>query len=134
MRFVQIIAGPDGTHDSGLAPGEYAYLEFSCEDLEYECRQVFLQVVLASDPETILAIINYGWEKESYYRKRLPWDRDAAKDIVRGSLDLTYTQSEHAEALLALFHQHVLDESYRMRLRRHYRLFREAVERRATAN
>lgn len=37
-------------------------------------------------------------------------------------------QSEHAEELLSLFQRHVLDEPYRLRLRRRYQLFRDELK------
>jgi hypothetical protein len=69
-------------------------------------------------------------EKESFYRKKMPWDPDEARGTVRGELDPLYEQSEFAEDFLELFQRVVLDEPYRLRLRRHYRLFREELARR----
>jgi hypothetical protein len=42
-------------------------------------------------------------------------------------------QSEFAADFLELFQQIVLDEPYRLRLRRHHRLFREELRRRGAA-
>jgi hypothetical protein len=50
------------------------------------------------------------------------------------SLDPINEQSEHAAELLALFQQRVLDEPYRLRLRRHHRLFHEELRRRGNAD
>jgi hypothetical protein len=52
---------------------------------------------------------------------------------VRGELDPLNEQSEFAEDFLDLFRRVVLDEPYRLRLRRHYQLFREELVRRRTA-
>jgi hypothetical protein len=90
-------------------------------------------VIARHRQDKILATINYGWEKESFYRKRLPWDPQAPRNIVRGSLDPLLEQSEHSADLLELFQQFVLDEPYRLRLKRHYRLFREELARRASS-
>jgi hypothetical protein len=109
---------------------EYAFLEHYCPDQSCDCRQVFFQVVAKNQPGRIFASINYGWEKESFYRKRFAWDLDAARQIVRGHLDPINEQSEFAAEFLELFKSVVLDEPYRLRLRRHYRLLREAVARR----
>jgi hypothetical protein len=94
---------------------------------------VFIEVVAAAQPGTVLASINYGWEKESFYRKRLPWDPNAGREIVRGVLDPINRQSEYAGALLDAFQKFVLDEPYRLRLRRHHRMFRQELARRARA-
>jgi hypothetical protein len=129
VRCIQVANAPGAPSHSRLPGGEYAYVEFYCEDLDCDCRRIFLQVIPRGSPETILASINYGWEKESFYRKRMPWDPDAPRQIVRGSLDPINRQSDCAEELLALFQKHVLDEPYRLRLRRHHQLFREELRR-----
>jgi hypothetical protein len=113
--------------ESDLPADEYLYLEFYCEDLQCDCRRVFLQVIARNQPERIFASINYGWETEEFYRKRLPWDPDAASKVVRGELDPMNEQSEFAPDFLELFHRFVLNETYRSRLRRHYRLFKDEV-------
>ena len=130
VRCVHLGAVPGVAPASGLSAGEYAFLEFYCEDLGCDCRRVFFQVIARHRQDQVLASINYGWEKESFYRKRLPWDPDAPRQIVRGSLDPINTQSEHAEELLELFQQRVLDEPYRLRLQRHHQLFRDELRRR----
>src|SRR5437879_3015729 len=99
VRCVHLGVVPGVTPTSGLSAGEYAFLEFYCPDLDCDCRRVFLQVIARHRQDKILASINYGWEKESFYRKRMSWDPDAPREIVRGSLDPINQQSEHAEAL-----------------------------------
>lgn len=116
-----------------LPAGEYIYLEFYCEDLDCDCRRMFLQVISPNESGRVLASINYGWEKESFYRKRMPYDPEAAPALVKGELDPINEQSEFAELLLKAFQQFVLDETYRLRVRRHHRLFREELARRAKA-
>jgi len=130
VRCVHLGAVPGVTPASGLSAGEYAFLEFYCEDLECDCRRVFFQVIARHLQDKVLASINCGWEKESFYRKRLPWDPDAPRQIVRGSLDPMNQQSQFAKELLELFQQSVLDEPYRLRLRRHHQLFRDELRRR----
>jgi len=134
VRCVHLSDVPGVAPGTTLPAGEYAYIEFYCPDLECDCRRVFLQVIGRHRQDQVLASINYGWEKESFYRKRLPFDPDAPRQIVRGSLDPLNAQSEHAEKLLELFRRFVLDEPYRLRLKRHYQLFREELRRRQDAN
>jgi hypothetical protein len=130
VRCVHLGAAPDGAPESDLPSDEYIYLEFYCDDLDCDCRRVFLQVISKGQPGKVFASIGYGWEKESFYRKRMPWDPDEAKGTVRGELDPLNEQSEFAQDFLELFRRVVLDEPYRLRLRRHYRLFREELARR----
>jgi hypothetical protein len=130
VRCVHLGAAPDGAPESDLPSDEYIYLEFYCDDLDCDCRRVFLQVIAKGQPGKVFASIGYGWEKESFYRKRMPWDPDEAKGTVRGELDPLNEQSEFAQDFLELFRRVVLDEPYRLRLRRHYRLSREELARR----
>jgi hypothetical protein len=133
VRCVHLGRAPEAAVESALPADEYAYLEFYCDDLNCDCRRVLFEVVAKDQPGKIFATINYGWEKESFYRKRMPWDPDGARGTVRGELDPLNDQSEFAEDFLDLFRRLVLDEPYRLRLRRHYRLFREELARRQSA-
>jgi hypothetical protein len=133
VRCVRLGPAADPVPEPGLLADEYIYLEFYCEDLDCDCRRVFLQVIAKGQPGKVFASIAYGWEKESFYRKRMPWAPDEAKGTVRGELDPLNEQSEFAEDFLDLFQRVVLDEPYRLRLRRHYQLFREELARRQAA-
>ena len=129
VRCVHLERSPDHAPETALRPDEYIYLEHYCDDLQCDCRRVFLQVISKGQPGKVFASISYGWEKESFYRKKMPWDPDEARGTVRGELDPLNEQSEFAEEFLDLFQRVVLDEPYRLRLRRHYRLFREELAR-----
>ena len=133
VRCVHLGPAPDAVSESALPADEYIFLEFYCDDLDCDCRRVFLQVIAKGQPGKVFASIGYGWEKESFYRKRMPWAPDEAKGTVRGELDPLNEQSEFAQDFLELFKRVVLDEPYRLRLRRHYRLLREELARRRTA-
>jgi hypothetical protein len=127
VRCVQLGPVEGVAGGSALPEDEYAFLEFYCADLGCDCRRVLFQVIAKNQPGKIFATINYGWEKEKFYRKRIAWDPDAGRKITRGELDPINAQSEFAGDLLELFRKIVLDEPYRFRLRRHYNLFREAI-------
>ncbi len=115
----------------GLPPDKYAYVEFYCAEPDCDCRRVALQVVGRSQPAKALATISYGWENEAFYRKQMPSAPEDARGVIRGELEPMLEQSEFAEKFLELFQNVVLDEPYRLRLRRHYRLFKEELARRA---
>jgi hypothetical protein len=119
--------------DQLLPPDEYVYVEFYCDDLKCDCRRVLLQVISKTNPDAALAWITFGWEKERFYRNLMPEDPEYVRATILGDLDPAMEQSELAEVFLHLFKTHVLDEPYRMRLRRHHRMFREEVARRAAA-
>ena len=133
VRCVHLGSAPDAAPEVTLPADEYLYMEFYCEDLNCDCRRVFLQVIAKGQPGTVFASISYGWEKESFYRKRMPWAPEEARGTVRGELDPLNEQSEFAQDFLDLFQRVVLDEPYRLRLRRHYQLFREELARHQAA-
>jgi hypothetical protein len=110
VRCVHLGAATETTPEPALPADEYIYMEFYCEDLNCDCRRVFLQVIAKGQPGKVFASLSYGWEKESFYRKRMPWDPDEAKGTVRGELDPLNEQSEFAEDFLDLFQRVVLDQ------------------------
>lgn len=128
VRCVHIGPSPEPISKSDLPPDEYVFIEFYCDEPGCDCRCVFLEVIRKGEPNRILASIQYGWEKESYYRNYY-FDDDEARRTVRGSLDAINEQSEFAEALLEIFQQVALDVPYSLRLRRHYRMFKEELAR-----
>ena len=133
VRCIHLGEAQGSASEPALPADEYAYVEYYCDDLECDCRRVFLEVIAKGQPGRIFASISYGWEKERFYRNQMQWDPDAARGTVRGELDPLNEQSEFAEDFLELFRRFVLDEPYRLRLRRHYQLFREAVATRQNA-
>ena len=131
VRCVHV--GPsDEPHADQLLPAdEYVYVEFYCDDLQCDCRRVLLQVISKTNPDAAHAWITFGWEKERFYRNLMPEDPEYVRATILGGLDPALEQSEQADTFLILFKKYVLDEPYRMRLRRHYRMFREEAARRA---
>jgi hypothetical protein len=112
---------------NGLPAAEYGFLEFYCNEPTCDCRRVLIQVRRADDPETTIATINYGWETEAFYARWLQGDREGAREICSAELDPLNAQSALAPALLSLFRGIVLsDAAYIARLKRHYKMFKEA--------
>ena len=78
-----------------------------------------------------MASINFGWEDEEYYRQKMPYMPEAAREITDASLDPINAQSPEAPELLSLFQEVVLaDPAYKARLKRHYELFRRSLRKR----
>jgi hypothetical protein len=108
-----------------LPPGEYGFFELFCIDPDCDCRRTILQVRSPQFPGRILATINYGWESEAFYNKRMPWDENAGREITSASLDPLNPQSELADALLDGFREYVRRDSFfPQQLKRHYKLFK----------
>src|SRR5512142_1112519 len=87
VRCVHVGVSPDPAAEAALPADEYVYLEFYCDDLTCDCRRVLLQVISKAQPDKVFASINYGWDKESFYRKKMPWAPDDARGTVRGEPD-----------------------------------------------
>jgi len=112
---------------AGLPAGEYGLLEFYCNEPTCDCRRVLFHVCRADRPNKVLATINYGWESEDFYTQWLHGDRESARELVEGDLDPLNPQSQLSPALLEVFRRVLLpDRAYVDRLRRHYRLFKDA--------
>jgi hypothetical protein len=55
VRCVHLQDMPGVPPGSALAAGEYAFVEFYCEDIECDCRRVFLQVIARHCQDKVLA-------------------------------------------------------------------------------
>lgn len=111
---------PEG---AAVPAATYGFLEFYCPDVRCDCRRVVISVV-AERGEKVVATLNYGWEKISFYRL---WSHDdeLAVQMAGVSLEPSGQQSKHAESILRLFRDFVLaDPRYKARIRRHYRMFK----------
>lgn len=106
-----------------LPDGEYGFLELYCDDSQCDCRRVLIQVIARSEPASAWATINYGWESEAFYFRRLG-NAELAKECTRPTLDPLNPQSPYAPAALRLFEIVVQDQAYVQRLQRHYALFK----------
>jgi hypothetical protein len=116
------------TEPGDLPVGEYGFMEFYCDEPGCDCRRVTISVLR---PETgwskIWATISYGWESADFYRK---WSRAGSDPVeMKGpSLDPLNAQSQYSSALLDLFRVVLESTEYVDRLKRHYRMFRDSVE------
>jgi hypothetical protein len=116
------------TQQRDLPDGEYGFLEFYCDEPGCDCRRVMFQVLR---PETgrskVWATIGYGWESPDFYRR---WSTAGCDPIeMKGpSLDPLNAQSQYSSALLDLFRFVLESTEYVERLKRHYRMFRDSVE------
>ena len=98
------------TPQGGLPAGRFGLLELYCDDPACDCRRVILQVRSETEPHTILATINYGWESVAFYTKWMHGDRQAGREIAQASLDPINPQSPLAPDFLRLFQTVVLKD------------------------
>ena len=116
------------TQHQDLPDGEYGFLELYCDEPGCDCRRVIIAVLR---PETgwskIWATISYGWESPDFYGKR----GGAASDPIQMKgpfLDPLNAQTSYSSALVNLFRVLLQSTDYVERLKRHYQMFRESVE------
>ncbi len=114
---------------SPLPVGEYAFLEFYCEDLACDCRRVQLQVTSRLEPSRPMATINFGWESAAFYTDWMHGDEEAGREIAAASLDPLHPDSEFADHFLDYFQDQMMtDRAYVARLARHYEMFKHALK------
>ena len=115
--------------DTELPKGNYALFESYCDEKGCDCRRVFLNIFSERRNE-LVAVIAYGWENSKFYAD---WFGDNDPRIIESlkgpSLNLASPQSDLAPILLDLVSKYVLnDKSYIERLKRHYHMFRDLIE------
>lgn len=113
--------------DPNIPDGKYYFLESYCDEPDCDCRRVFFSVI--SETNQILAVIAYGWENKKYYAQ---WMGENDPKIIRElkgpALNLASSQSKLAPAFLEKVKLILQDKHYLERLKRHYKLFRDLVE------
>jgi hypothetical protein len=121
-----------------LPAGEYAFMEFYCDDLNCDCRRTLIEVWSRPQNGQVVAHINFGWERRSFYEKWSVASREAARKMARetteAALDPIHPQAPYAPHLLRVFRQMIqMDPEYVARLKRHYDLFRKTLADAASA-
>ncbi|HPO48868.1 MAG TPA: SEC-C metal-binding domain-containing protein [Spirochaetota bacterium] len=124
------------TFESSKLPKDvYSLIELYCDEEECDCRRVFFEVFSKNSGE-LLAVICYGWEKKSFYED---WygrkDNKVMKELMGPSLNLGSPQSEYAETILEYVKEFLLiDKKYIERLKRHYRMFKDIIDKKYNEN
>ena len=118
----------------GLPAGHYGLVEMYCDEPGCDCRRVFFYIV-SSVREDVEAVVAYGWESPEFYARWLHDDDPTMIEELRGpALNLGSPQSRLAPAILEIVKNVVLrDSAYVDRLKAHYRMFRDKIDKRRTA-
>jgi len=122
-RVITAIADPE------LPEGNYTLIESYCDERGCDCRRVFLNIFSETRDEFV-AVIAYGWENSKFYAD---WfgdnDPQIIGDLKGPSLNLASPQSDLAPILLDKVNKYILkDKSYIERIKRHYHMFRDLIE------
>jgi hypothetical protein len=101
--------------------------EFYCTDSDCDCRRVVVQFLPRDGPFHVAASINFGWEKEKYYRT---WSRhtDLWREMAGATLDPLLEQGPKKALFLKAFKQIIEDRTLVAAFRRHYALVKAGLE------
>lgn len=114
-----------------LPKGEYGFVELYCIDSKCDCRNVYIQMINPEHTEP-LATISYGWERLKFYEG---WMGSKSEDVIHSFKGPALTLGRHsnyAPTLLELFTEVIIeDDSYVERLKKHYKLFKNEINKRA---
>ena len=126
-RSVSFLPGEGG----GLPAGGYGFVEMYCNEPGCDCRRVYFSVLSISRAR-VEAVISWGWESKDFYRRWCKNFTPTAKEVadMKGpSLAALSEQSKHAPALLEFVRDVLLkDPAYVERIKRHYQMFRDKIE------
>ncbi|MBM4023803.1 MAG: hypothetical protein FJ280_00120 [Planctomycetes bacterium] len=115
---------------SRLPPNDYGFLEMYCDEPGCDCRRVLFYVIARSRPG-VQAVIGWGWEDVDFYARWMgSGDQTEAARLKGPALNLLSPATDLAPALVDLVRNVLLQDSkYVERIKRHYQMFRENVER-----
>jgi hypothetical protein len=124
-EFRNIVVLNDGTHQY-ISPGNYAFLELFCPDINCDCRKVIINVI-SVNPTKTWAILNYGWESEDYYKKW--WGKNPLLyQPMTGVKFDPPTNNPLKKEFLDVFQRIILhDKNYAKRIESHYFIFKEKM-------
>jgi len=127
-RTISLLGESDDPLDE--ARGSYGLFEMYCDEPGCDCRRVMFYVVNLETGEPV-AQIGYGWDTPEFYRRRFTSLSDEDIDELIGpSLNVMGRQSAHASLLLDIVSDMIRgDRDFVERLKRHYRMFRDTVDR-----
>ncbi len=115
--------------NSELPVDSYGLIEMFCDEPDCNCRRVMWNVSSWSTGKT-LAVIAYGWGSKEFYADWFGgYDEEVINEMQGPILNTASRQSKFAPTLLKLVTRYALqDQKYIRRVKRHYRMFRKAIE------
>ena len=110
-----------------LPDGEFRLIEAYCNEPGCDCRRVMFNIYTPDNTEP-LAVVAYGWGSAAFYTRWFgKYNADIIREMQGPILNSASPQSKLAPALLRLVQETLRDRAYRARLKRHYELFKQAV-------
>jgi len=119
-------------NDPVVPDDQYAFLDMYCTEPGCDCRRTLVHVLARKDARSPIATINFGWDCDAAYKRftRLGF---TAVEIKGPNLAIGFPQGPYAKDLLRVFENLIQDSDYVERIRRHYAMFKAAVDGRKPA-
>lgn len=114
-------------NDGPVPPGRYGFLPMYCTDKKCDCRRALIRVERPDlqPNDAPLALLSYGWEPKSFYRK---WSKSLTDDDLKWfkgpGIDPFQRQSVLAPELLSVFLGMLKEDAYAQRFIRQYVLYK----------
>lgn len=108
-----------------LPIGGYHMLESFCNDKQCDCRRAFINVEYNYE---IVATIGFDWEDLKFYEKWAHNNQELAINMKGPILVITGISTKYSHNVLSLFKEYMMkDQGFLERLKRHYRMFKDAL-------
>lgn len=123
-KETRVITLLDVNNEFKLPLDEYTFVEMFCD--ECDCRRAMIVVLKGAD---LVAVIAWGWESYSFYKKWYGFDDKAMINEMMGvELNMMSPQSKIAPQVLEMFKKVLFtDKIYTERVKRHYQQFRAVL-------
>lgn len=116
-------------NDAKVPEGDYFLIENYCPGKKCDCRKVIINIVPKENNSLILASIGYGWESLSFYQKWAYGDKELAGQMEGTHVEPACIQSKHTHFFLEQLNLTIIkDKSFTETIKRHYRLFKNILE------
>ena len=114
-----------------IPAGKYSFLELFCDELDCDCRNVVIHVI-SLKPYKTWAILRYGWEKKQFY---MDWfygdvDNQLVQNFPGVFIDFMMDMgSPTSDVWLEIFKQMLHEDAlYANRIKAHYKMFKDMIE------
>lgn len=124
-EFRNIFVMENSGHEH-IPPGNYAFLEFFCEDINCDCRKVIINIV-SVDPVKLWARFDYVWESEEFYKKWYGGDDIFYMPMSGVTYDFPENDLVQMEFVSTFKKIIKFDTHYAKRIEKHYSMFKEHI-------
>lgn len=121
-RCIQIFDDPE------LVGDLFILMELFCDEPKCDCRRVMLNVISEKRRKPV-AVINFGWEKEIFYKNWFgKYDKEIIHELKGPSINMLSQYTDITKKIFEQVKMTLEDGFYIKRLIEHYVMFREHIE------